>query len=388
MKVLIYFPKNKLAPEGGPAGYLYNLYNELIKFSDDFEVLPSEFDISNNRSIRNRIPKRIREIRRVFRYMKIHKREKEPAVNLDKYDIVHFHFTEDMYYCRRWLQGYKGKVVLSSHSPCVYHKEFLSKVNPKDLKRFETKLKTLEKMDEYSFERADYVIFPCKEAEEPYEHTWDKYLEIRKADKYRYLPTGITGCKAKESRASIREKYGIPEDAFVVSYVGRHNEIKGYGNLKKIGKELLEDKNVYFLIAGQETPMTGIDDKRWIEVGWTNDPHSIIAASDLFVLPNKETYFDLILLEVMSLGIPVVLSKTGGNKYFERFNSDSLMEYEEIGEAVNLIKLFMKKNFDEQKSIGEKNKELFERYFTVEKFAKDYANLIASLENNHESDKE
>ena len=28
-KVLIYFEKNKLEPVGGPAGYLWNLHNEL-----------------------------------------------------------------------------------------------------------------------------------------------------------------------------------------------------------------------------------------------------------------------------------------------------------------------------------------------------------------------
>ena len=65
----------------------------------------------------------------------------------------------------------------------------------------------------------------------------------------------------------------------------------------------------------------GLKTDHWIEVGWTNDPHSLIAASDVFVLPNHETYFDLILLEVLSLGVPVVMSRTGGNKFFEQFNN-------------------------------------------------------------------
>ena len=139
---------------------------------------------------------------------------------------------------------------------------------------------------------------------------------FEKKKKHRYMPTGIVGCKAKVNREDFRKKYGIPDNAFVISYAGRHNEIKGYADLKKLGEKLLADKNVYFLIAGKEEPMTGLKNDHWIEVGWTNDPHSLIAASDVFVLPNHETYFDLILLEVLSLGVPVVMSRTGGNKYF------------------------------------------------------------------------
>ena len=29
MKVLIYFPENQLSPKGGPAGYLYNLKQQI-----------------------------------------------------------------------------------------------------------------------------------------------------------------------------------------------------------------------------------------------------------------------------------------------------------------------------------------------------------------------
>ncbi len=52
----------------------------------------------------------------------------------------------------------------------------------------------------------------------------------------------------------------------MVSYVGRHNEIKGYADLKKMGEKLLNNQNTYFLIAGKEEPMdwiihTGL---RWV----------------------------------------------------------------------------------------------------------------------------
>lgn len=42
----------------------------------------------------------------------------------------------------------------------------------------------------------------------------------------------------------------------MISYVGRHNEIKGYDALKEIGKHLLDaNDSAYVFIAGTEGPL-------------------------------------------------------------------------------------------------------------------------------------
>ncbi|WP_172997013.1 glycosyltransferase, partial [Lactobacillus helveticus] len=177
---------------------------------------------------------------------------------------------------------------------------------------------------------ADYIVFPCEEAEEPYSHFWKEFDEFKQKNKskFKYIPTGIDQCVATVTSDKVFSKYEIPNNSFVVSFVGRHNEIKGYDNLKVIGKNIISTiANSYFLIAGNENPLHGLDNKRWIEAGWTNDPYSLINASDVFILPNKETYFDLVFLEVLSLGKTIVASKTGGNKYFERFKSSGIYLY-------------------------------------------------------------
>ena len=277
------------------------------------------------------------------------------------------------------MENYKGTVILTSHSPCAKFKEKLAWLNPFDYKMLKKWVDRIEEMDAYSFKRADYIIFPCKEAEEPYYHTWEAYEQLREEKKYRYMPTGIVGCKAKVNREDFRKKYGIPDNAFVISYAGRHNEIKGYADLKRLGEKLLADKNVYFLIAGKEEPMTGLKNDHWIEVGWTNDPHSLIAASDVFVLPNHETYFDLILLEVLSLGVPVVMSRTGGNKYFEQFKQPGLKFYDTLEEAQDRILDIKKMPVDELCEAKAGIIEMFNNEFTVEKFAKNYINIISEI---------
>ena len=175
-------------------------------------------------------------------------------------------------------------------------------------------------------------------------------------------------------------KYEIPNNSFVVSFVGRHNEIKGYDNLKVIGKNIISTiANSYFLIAGNENPLHGLDNKRWIEAGWTNDPYSLINASDVFILPNKETYFDLVFLEVLSLGKTIVASKTGGNKYFERFKSSGIYLYSSIQECEEILQKLSHRTSEEIRRDEEANLKIYQKYFTSKVFLKNYLNLINSL---------
>lgn len=382
-KVLIYFPERKLVPKGGPAGYLYNLKSGLESFQhDDVEVYfytSMQKKIEENNTLRNRIPKRVKEIRRAYKFANYLKKSLPIDKSMYGFDAIHFHSTEDMYLNRNFLTSYKGIVILTSHTPCVPYQELIGRLNPNDYKIFKKQIDNLVQMDKYAFERADYIIFPCEEAEEPYYHTWNDYGMIRNSEKYRFMPTGINKCVGKISRSDYRREHNIPQDAFVISYVGRHNEIKGFKELKEIGEKILNTSDSFFLIGGKEEPIRGLDNDRWREIGWTNDPHSLIAASDLFILPNKETYFDLILLEVLSLGVPVIMSNTGGNKYFSRYNNGGLEIYDTVEEAVEKIKLFEKLDIMDKKQRGDNNKKIFEQYFTVESFAKRYIMTLKDI---------
>ena len=385
-KLLIYYPEDALEPKGGPAGYLYNLKKGLEECRKQ-ENLPVDISfysnmpsgIENNSELRKRIPKRLLEFRRALNDARF-LRKKFPIDNgMFAYDIIHFNSAEKMYLCRDFLNQYHGKVILTSHCPCGIYKERIDKLNPFDYKLMRNQIDKLEELDRYAFERADYIIFPCKDAEEPYFNTWPRYTSIRKDEKYRYMPTGIIACHAKINRENYRKKYGIPNDAFVISYVGRHNEIKGYADLRQMGEQVLKDPNTYFLIGGKEEPIKGLNNDRWIEVGWTTDPYSLIAASDVFVLPNRETYFDLVLLEVLSLGIPVVLSDTGGNKFFKKYDLKGLKYFSSVDQGVEAIKCFQLMDKQIRKKAGEKLAELCETEFSVKEFAHRYIQIISEI---------
>ncbi len=391
MKALIYFDKKLLKPIGGSTGYLYNLQQELINQNIKYVEFLSIEETKLKRIFR-KLPKKVQKFyHNIKRYKNrnkilkdiLDKQERKSIIDISKYDIVHFHLAKDMYMVKDSLENYKGKIIFTSHSPKVSYKEIIEDdTSPKEYLKYKKQYDRLEIIDEYAFNRADYIIFPCEEAEEPYFNTWKNYKEVKEKnkEKYLYLPTGIIPIEQDDNSNEIRKKYNIPNNAFVISYVGRHNEVKGYDKLKEIGKKVLEESNnIYFLIAGKEEPIKGLRYDRWIEVGWTNKPYDIVNASNLFILPNKETYFDLVLLEVMSLGKPILLTDTGGNKYYKKFNDSGLFyyDYANVKEAVRKIQDIFKLDTRE---IGNKNKNIFNKYFTNNIFTDKYLEILNEID--------
>lgn len=382
MTRLIHWPIDRLKPKGGPSGYLFNLEQGLEENGTvGYEFLPEAgHSVERSGVLQRIVPKRIKDLRRLRNLEMLPRLSKQPSVHYEDYSSIHFHSTEDLYVHRKALEQYTGTVILTSHSPCVYHQELIARLNPKDAQRATDKLKALDIIDEYSFKRADYIIFPCTEAEEPLFHTWERYEEIRDPSKIRYCLTGTRGCRAAVSREETRRRFGIPQSAFVITYVGRHNKIKGYADLLEVAPFLLKNENVWFLNAGKEGPLYGLNHPRWIEAGWTDDPHSIIAAADVFVLPNKETYFDLVLLEVLSLGQLIVASNTGGNRLFERLGTDGIRLYDEPKGLVRQLDTIMKEDAWVLQNRREENKALFESSFTCQAFARRYAQTMDEIE--------
>lgn len=251
---------------------------------------------------------------------------------------------------------------------------------PMKLKKF------LEEVDNYSFSRADFLVFPCKEAQEPYEENKDLEKIIKEKElknKIIYIETGIYYKEVNKEEEFFLEK-GITKNKFIISYIGRHNEVKGYDFLLKFGEEILKKyEDVVFVIGGEiNEVLTPLNNKNWIEYGWTSKGYDIIKNSNLFILPNKKTYFDLILLEVLSMGTPVLLTNTGGNKYFKKFENSGLYFFEKE----NLIQALeqFKNIYDKWKKMIlyadiEKNQKIFKENFSIEIFAQKYIKMYEEL---------
>lgn len=394
MKVLIFLNRAQLGQVGGPRGYCYNIAFEAKKkndtrvcFLDDSITSQNTHSNSNKVKIYTWIKKHFKALFNLRLYSRLiySNNSDYPKSFFNNYDIVHFHSTIDLFRNLDELKDYRGKVVLTSHSPIPSHMEIMrDRLSDREKRLFKMIYSKLEMIDEKAFDRADYIVFPCEFAEEPYYSNWKKYSAVkeRNKNKYKYLLTGIVTCVPKRTRQDVRSELGCNDNDFLVSYVGRHNETKGYDSLQLVGARLLsQHPNFKYVICGKEEPLKGLTDDRWIEIGWTKDAYSYISASDVFVLPNKETYFDIVMLEVLSLGKIVIASNTGGNKYFAG-KSAGIMLYNSNNEMENLLLKVQKMSFDTRKKLGEMNQILFNNEFSSSTFFDNYIRILEEINND------
>ncbi len=417
--VLASFPL--LERRGGPSTYLFNLkkgfqqtnvddiFVEGLESSEDYY---KKLNVASSYSIAHRVKRSLKQMLKkqlleLFpkQYLKISLgySSKNFKINGEKFlklfekfeenykvSFMHFHSTVDLY---SWLTSAKNTVplILTSHSPYALHIEF-AEYTKYSLEKFSSKSSAInfvveniknyyEKIDEIDFEKADYLIFPCEEAMEPYSKTWKRFDEIVARKKVIFIPTGTIPLSYGIDRDSFREKYNIPKDAFVVSYVGRHIAVKGYDLLCEAAEHVWKkNKNVYFLIAGKQEPLKGLKDNRWVEVGWTNDPGSVINASDVFALPDKATFFDLALLEVMSLAKPALVSYTGGNKFVAR-QSEGVIPFMDLTARALAEKILELSTYEREvlERLGKVNYDLYNSFYTVDAFAKRYREKMGKI---------
>ncbi len=391
-RVLVYLDKKRLAPKGGPHAVGYFYHQEMLKREDEtleFIDLPEKHVKFKEReqSILKFLPGFLKNLYKNLRQINAVKRllESEPydsGINLSEYSLVLFHQADHMWRERKQLENYQGIVVFQSHSPIPFGKEVCTDIS----KMIEIGVKDLhekyDKVDRYAFDRADYLIFPCEEAEEPYHDTWPYYSIVKKnkIGRFNYVLTGITPAVPKRTRDDIFSELAIPKDDFVISYVGRHNSVKGYDILKQIAGSFFENYSDSWVIsAGKEEPFTRLEHDHWKEIGWTNDAHSYISASDVFILPNRVTYFDIVMLEVLSLGKIVIASNTGGNKYFKKAGVKGVFLYDTVEEAVELLNMIKSMPLGERISLGQANKEYFDQHLTVSTMYDRYIEVLSSL---------
>jgi len=387
-KVLIWHNFDLLERAGGPSTYLFQLRRVLNPEVADFFQFGSgnqentSSEPAKSSGWKKLIPIKLKHFVRINQNLKTELNElnqqiQHVSIDLNHYKAIHFHRTMDVYQALPVLKNYTGKVILTSHTPTAPWLEKMGSTISDSWIKSSIK-RAFQEIDNKALERADIVLFPCEEAMEPYHQDWEYFAELIRDKEMEYIPTGTSAVQIKKTRQEVRADLGVPEDAFVVNYFGRHNTIKGYDYLKEIGAEVLKrNKNIYFLIAGKETPLTGLKHPRWIEIGWTTDPFSYLNASDLFVLPNKQTYFDLVLLEVLSVGTRCLITDTGGNKYFSRYKSPGIdyFSYANVTEAIQKIEnIASEGNFDKTQLKG-----LFTTHFTVERFGENYEVFYNSL---------
>lgn len=410
----------ELRNTGGPTGYLFNIHEFLKKEPNNqvvflSELIKPEEDIiqhdlnqvkkNTSNQINNNKTKKIRNLWHIilrildnspnlkdfitktvdyiYRVYHIRWTGKESKLELNEFDFIHFHFLIHLAQFKNTYPNFTGKTILTSHCPCPWTDEIIA--SEKTL-RFVRRI--MIKQECKIYRKSDYLMFPCPQAKEPYEHdkSIKKVLEQKKKQTF-YVPTSIIASSVQGDRVSFCKENNIPLDAFIIVYCGRHNSIKGYDILKEIAIQTLDKlPNLFFVCAGTGN-IQPLLHPRWIELGFISNVQEVMSMGDLYVLPNRETYFDLVAIEVLRAGLVLSLSDTGGNKYYhtlpkEETQGITFFDFKDLKTITNQIHWLydMKNNnFAAYNHLKASNIELYNKYFTTDRYIEAYTNAINQL---------
>lgn len=369
-----------LAKKGGPSGYLYNL-----KDNDKLNII-SRGILSSEELNKKKVKKFLfirnflQKVRNIFR--RNNKRKKFFLNNrdiLEKSLINHFHTTTTFNHAIKLL-NLNNINILMTHSPQPTYLELrdaliVSKLSNKEQEKRVNKQK---EVDIFSLKNADYVIFPCKEALSPYE---EFFKEINfDYSKLKYVLTGVEPLLFNLNKNEFCQKNNISLNKKIISYIGRKNKIKGFDRFLDLAKRFEHRDDILFICAGvgMDTPNL----RNLVDFGWTNDPGSIINASDFVLVPNRDTYFDINMIQILSIGTPILTTPTGGNRWFLNQDKLNMFFFEDEKELDILIDEKIVLNFDKKINI-----DFYNKYFTIENFSKNYVSLFDDLVKENEKSK-
>jgi glycosyltransferase involved in cell wall biosynthesis len=131
----------------------------------------------------------------------------------------------------------------------------------------------------------------------------------------------VQGSARDEARRLTRERFGIPQEALVVTLIARVVKVKRIDRFIDMARQLSAERpDVWFLVAGdgdrrkehEGSAAAGALGERLVWAGFQRDIPSICFASDVVVLTSDNEGTPVCLIEAQAAGVPVVTTRVGG----------------------------------------------------------------------------
>ena len=215
-----------------------------------------------------------------------------------------------------------------------------------------------------------------------------------KEKKAKYISNGIdTGLYSPlEFNASFKQRLGI-DNYFVIGVVGRLTYQKGHIYLLKAFRSISSNiPDVKLLIVGEgELKKKLIEEADKLKIGnkvvflgYQEDMVSVYRAMDIFVLPSISEGLPLVLLEAMSMGLPVVATRVGGIPSVAN-NENGILVPPRNEKALKEAMLRLIEDESLRKDMGKKARGHIISYFSIKSTFNKYLTLYNSLANNNRS---
>jgi glycosyltransferase involved in cell wall biosynthesis len=326
-----------LRPGGGPSGYLYNLRQSCLKLNDcpvtfASQVIHDARELSAGPSQSYELLHRARHFlpkSAVVALLRakawIDEREalgSEWDAPLKDADAVVVH---DIRYFLKYLNwrrqhGLNRQIaILMNHPPTNPSQEMVAhwatQFGLGD--RIRPVQRRWEKMELDAIAAADALILPNRHAVDGYFPGEDDKRRILLDRKIFELPSGVPPLLPTHPRDEVRARLGLGPKDLAVGYLGRLVPDKGYDIFVEAAQLAASGNafgNVRFFGVGTGHLMAADPPPNLVQLGWRTDAADLMGAFDILFVPNRIAYFDLVILEALSVGKTVYTTHVGGSK--------------------------------------------------------------------------
>jgi len=241
--------------------------------------------------------------------------------------VFHLNFMTDSYFVKCLKKRFRCKVILVAHYTSW---SFSLSGNVNRLKKLLQKPKKnltdkSEKIIIEGFNEDLKMISQVDQLVCVARHTWNVFHRIGK------IPDGKTQIISNaledvyiplsyKEKLLLRKKYLIEENAKIVLFAGRLDEVKGIaGLIRSFRKVLKTNPDTYLLIAGEGNFNAWLKEAAdcWSRILFTGrldkeKLYELYCVADVGVVPSLHEEFGYVAIEMMMHALPVVVTKTGG----------------------------------------------------------------------------
>lgn len=392
---------------GGPAGYAYNLKEALKSYGSDAPIVIMSPSLSLYKSPTAKMENENREPRwsqfkcklkesapRIYgiivtligysRFRKLLNLFTEPQVSeMKSSQVLVFHEWRLAYAYLGKIGRQKGqRIFLMPHSPVEWTREYVESLKYyygthvlwEFVYRFYIQKETV------TWQACDGIIVPSRYSLEAYFNgRLDKYIGSIPVIE---IPTGIKELVAFRSPWETRRIWGISPEARVCGFFGRRHPHKGYDIFCQIAHLAFHlGHNLTFVSAG-DGPLPWPNLPNFLHLGYLSGDEiaNAISACDIVIVPNRVNYFDLIILEAMCLGKPVVTTKVGGAKHILSPGVFLVDLSESIADELeSWLFNHLASNQDTLSAAGRANRLVYEKQFSAKAFGERHRKLALDL---------
>lgn len=190
----------------------------------------------------------------------------------------------------------------------------------------------------------------------------------------------------KYNKNELKDKYNIPKDKIIVSFVARLSSEKRPLMFVEIAKKLLEkNNNLFFVIAGDGYLAKSVEkkiNKNFKMLGMVKNTEEVYAISDLTINCSSLEGLALTSYESLAMGVPVISTDVGGQTELIddtvgaiiHYNKDATKEVykKEVNEYVEKTENVIN-NLDK---ISKNCRKKIQKSFTLDKMVKELSTII------------